>query len=425
MSSPEPPAPEQREVAAQRRIHRVLVVNIGIVVCVVTGVLGVWVFAVASRWILVIVALTVVYGSTLVLALRRNQRGELDWAVLVMNLAVWPLAVGATVIAPDALPITSLASLGPVLLAVPELPRRTVARVLGVAVLLTLAVVVIGTTTDVTGLTDRIDPPILDAAIIMSVPALIALVLLIGAQNQALLTDRTEALAHSRAALTEAADRERRRIERDLHDGAQQRLHGALVQLSVAGRLLDAEPERAVSFVTGARQELLEAVTELHDLVYGVDPAGLREMGLVAALRSAAVRRNRPAELRVVGLVDPTGPGSCGDPGGPESPAAEALPSEVEATVWFCCMEALANIDKHVGSGAAVRLELIRQGAVLRMTVSDDGPGFVVPPVPGSGGLRNMADRVAAVGGTLQVSSSVLGTRLLAVIPLPPTGDRP
>ena len=99
MSSPEPPAPDQREVAAQRRIHRVLVVNIGIVVCVVTGVLGVWAFAVASRWILVIVALTVVYGSTLVLALRRNQRGELDRAVLVMNLAVWPLAVGATVIA--------------------------------------------------------------------------------------------------------------------------------------------------------------------------------------------------------------------------------------------------------------------------------------------------------------------------------------
>lgn len=405
--SPAPPDPEPggRDPAAQRRIDRVLVINLGIVAVVVTGVLGVWAFAYSSGWILVIVALTMVYGSTLFLALRRNRRGRLDQAVLVMNLAVWPLAIGATVIAPAALPITSLASLGPVLLAVPELPRRTVARVLGVAVLLTLAVVVIGTTTDVTGLTDRIDPPILDAAIIMSVPALIALVLLIGAQNQALLTDRTEALARSRAALTEAADRERRRIERDLHDGAQQRLHGALVQLSVAGRLLDGEPDRALGFVRGARQELVEAVSELHDLVYGIDPAGLRELGLVAALRAAGARRTPAAVLH----VDDVGP----------------LPAEVEAAVWFCCLEAVANVDKHVGPGVRVRLELARRGPELRFAVIDDGPGFMVPPRPATGGLRNMAERIAAVGGTLQVRSSAHGTRLNATIPLPPGQPQP
>jgi signal transduction histidine kinase len=384
--------------AARARIDRLLTANLAIVAAVISGVLAVQIGAVSSPWILLIVTMTATYGATLLWARSQNRRGRLGRAVIVMNLAVWPLAIGATIVVPQALPITCLSGLGPVLLAVPELSRRAVARVLATSVALTAVIMAFGTRTDVTGLGERLSPWILDLAIILAIPALVGLVLIIGFQNHQLLTDRTEALTRSRADITDAADRERRRIERDLHDGAQQRLHGALVQMSVASRLLRQDSTQSKSFIQGARNELVAAVSELHDLVQGVEPAGLRELGLVDALRDVLVRRTPRGQLLVRGV-------------GQLTPA-------VGSAVWFCCLEAIANADKHAGLGCRVIVELDGRHGGLEMRIIDDGPGFdALTTGASTGGLRNMEDRLRAVGGALWVRSSPAGTVVTGRIP--------
>lgn len=391
---------DPREAAARRRIDRLLTINLAIVALVITGMLAVQLFALSSPWILTIIVLTALYGTSLAWAKLQNRRGRLGRAVLIMNAAVWPLAIGATVLVPEALPMTCLSGLGPVLLSVPELGRRAVARILGASVVLTALVVAIGTLAPGTSVGDEVSPWILDVAIAATVPVLVGLALLIGAQNHQLLTDRTEALRRSRAGVAEAADRERRRIERDLHDGAQQRLHGALVQLSVAHRLLGTDPARARGFVSGARQELVEAITDLGDLVQGTDPSGLRSRGLVALLGETVARRTPAGMLRTVGVG--------------------RLPPAIESAVWFCCMEAIANVDKHAGPGAQLWVRLDQRDGELLVAIDDDGPGLPAGrPLAASGGLRNMEERLRSVGGTLTVRSSPEGTSILGTVPVP------
>ena len=265
-------------------------------------------FVVQSGWILVLLAFTAAYGATLFWARLQNRLGRLARAVLVMNIAVWPLAIVGTIIVPEALPITSLSGLGPVLLAVPEMSRRAVARLLSLSVVMTLAITAISTV-DITHLGDRVPKLTLDIAVLLSVPALVGLILIIGGQNHQLLTDRNEVLHSSRQRIAEATDRERRRLERDLHDGAQQRLHGALVQISAARRLTATDRAKAESLLRDARSELREAITDLHDLVNGVRPAIVDEFGLAAALRGAVARRTTPVSTAFTRSAD-TGPTS-------------------------------------------------------------------------------------------------------------------
>ncbi len=384
--------------AARRRVEGLLSANLVIVALVLLGVTTVQLFVAQSGWILVLLAFTAAYGGTLFWARLQNRLGRLARAVLVMNIAVWPLAIVGTIIVPEALPITSLSGLGPVLLAVPELSRRAVARLLTLSVVMTLAITAISMT-DITHLGDRVPELTLDTAVLLSVPALVGLILVIGGQNHQLLSDRNEVLHSSRQRIAEATDRERRRIERDLHDGAQQRLHGALVQIAAARRLTSNDRAGAASLLRDARSELREAITELHDLVNGVRPAVLDEFGLAAALRSAVARRNPPVStaFRQIGRYRP----------------------DIEAAVWFCCLEAMVNTDKHVGPMAHIGLAVDDAGGFLRFAVTDDGPGFAVSPAsPMTGGLRNMHDRVEAVGGTLAVTSSTTGSRIVGTIPL-------
>ncbi len=384
--------------AARRRVEGLLSANLVIVGLVLLGVTTVQVFVVQSGWILVLCAFTAAYGATLFWARIQNRLGRLARAVLVMNIAVWPLAVVGTILVPDALPITSLSGLGPVLLAVPALPRRAVARLLTLSVVMTLAITAISTT-DITHLGDRVPELTLDIAVLLSVPALVGLILVIGGQNHQLLTDRNEVLRSSRQRIAEATDRERRRIERDLHDGAQQRLHGALVQISAARRLTPTDPARAASLLHDARSELHQAITDLHDLVNGVRPAVLDEFGLAAALQNVVARRTPPVSttFRDVGRYRP----------------------DIEAALWFCCLEAVVNTDKHAGPSARIELHVNDAGKFLRFSVTDDGNGFTVTPVSSkTGGLRNMHDRVEAVGGTLVVTSSPKGSRIVGTVPL-------
>jgi signal transduction histidine kinase len=209
--------------------------------------------------------------------------------------------------------------------------------------------------------------------------------------------DAREQLAASRVRIVEAADAARRRIERDLHDGAQQRL----VSLALRLRLLESrlEPESTVSHELAAvRTELGAALAELRELARGIHPSVLTDRGLEAALTALAGRATAPVELDL---------DRC-----PE------LPQSVQTTAYFVVAEALTNASKHADSDRIdVRVEA--DDGRLTVEICDHGRGGV-DPTQGSG-LTGLDDRVSALGGTLEIDSPVgAGTTIRASIPLSP-----
>jgi signal transduction histidine kinase len=200
-----------------------------------------------------------------------------------------------------------------------------------------------------------------------------------------------------------AADAERRRIERDLHDGAQQGIVAVRVKLSLAESELDSsdpvKAARARAMLLESGRELESALHDLRLLAHGVFPHILADEGLPSALAAAARQAAIPAS------VDAAGVGR--------------LPAEIESAVYFCCLEALQNAAKHAGADASVHTRLaIGEGGGLEIEIRDDGIGFdTAAPGPGSG-LINMRDRVGACGGTLTIESvHAGGTRIQAWIP--------
>ena len=201
----------------------------------------------------------------------------------------------------------------------------------------------------------------------------------------------------SRARIVQAADEERRRIERDLHDGAQQRL----VSLRMALRLMRAhagDPEQLERMLGRADEEATAAVEELRDLARGIHPAVLSDEGLEAALASLGDRSPIPVVLG-------------GMPG-------RRLPVAVEAAAYFTCSEAVTNVVKHA-EATRVDVAAVLRDDRLEVTVSDDGRGGA--SLDGGTGLRGLADRVEALGGTLSVESPAgRGTTIRASLPADP-----
>lgn len=203
-------------------------------------------------------------------------------------------------------------------------------------------------------------------------------------------------LRESRARILAAADDERRRIERDLHDGGQQRLVALRVRLELADETMRESPARARVMLQQLGTEVDAALDELRSLAAGVYPSLLADRGLSDALRSAALRSPVPVSVAVSG--------------------EDRYGQDVEAAVYFCCLEALQNVAKHASEAHAVAISLERNGD-LRFSVSDDGPGFD-PSIAGNG-LVNMRDRVAAVGGTLEIKTAPGdGTEIVGHVPV-------
>jgi signal transduction histidine kinase len=202
----------------------------------------------------------------------------------------------------------------------------------------------------------------------------------------------------SRARLLASADRERRRIERDLHDGAQQRLVALRVQLELAEELTASDPAEGRRKLHTLGEEVTATLDEIRDLARGVYPALLADRGLSEALRAAARR------LPVAATVDADGVGRH--------------PPEVESAVYFCCLEAMQNASKHAREAHAVAITLV-QDAALRFEVRDDGAGFDTTVVQRGEGLMNMRDRLAAVGGEIKIRSAPgRGTVVTGAVPL-------
>jgi signal transduction histidine kinase len=218
---------------------------------------------------------------------------------------------------------------------------------------------------------------------------------LLGPSRSEELALRVEALARSRAEIVAASDAERRRIERDLHDGAQQRLVSLAMNLGMARAKLTDAPEPAREAIEQAHDEATRTLAELREFVRGLHPAVLDDRGLDAALSGIAATAPLPVRLRV-------------------DMAARCSPS-VEAVAYFVVSEALTNVAKHAHAGHA-EVTVERTGGRLRVVVEDDGRGGATLAAGGEGsGLRGLAQRAAAVDGTLTVHSPLGGPTVITV----------
>jgi signal transduction histidine kinase len=211
---------------------------------------------------------------------------------------------------------------------------------------------------------------------------------------------RLEDLRASRQRLVAAQDSERRRLERNLHDGAQQHLVAIKVKLGLVEMLATRDPEKAKAAIVALKHDADEALETLRDLARGIYPPLLAEQGLAAALQSQAGKATLPVH------VDADGVGR--------------YPQETEAALYFCTLEALQNVQKYAAA-SAVAVRLREDEKQLLVEVTDDGCGFDVAGATRGAGLTNMEDRLEALGGTLQIESTLgVGTTLRAAVPVSP-----
>ncbi|MGK4583391.1 histidine kinase [Kitasatospora sp. HPMI-4] len=215
---------------------------------------------------------------------------------------------------------------------------------------------------------------------------------LLGPNRAEVLERRVEDLAESRAGVVDAADAERRRIERDLHDGAQQRLVSLAMNLGLARRTLKDTPSEAMQVIIEAHEEAQAAIAELRDLVRGLHPVVLEDRGLDAALSGVAARAPVPVRL-TVDLPD-------------------RLEPTVEAVAYFTVSEALANVAKHARA-SRVDLSVRQDSGRVRIIITDDGVGGA-DPSRGTG-LIGLRKRAASVDGTLAITSPVGGPTTITV----------
>jgi signal transduction histidine kinase len=202
---------------------------------------------------------------------------------------------------------------------------------------------------------------------------------------EAELRDTILELRRSRARVAQAADSERRRIERDLHDGCQQRLIALRVKLALAEEIMQGENRPVAELIGEIAADAETALDDLHSLVHGIYPALLTDRGLPDALKAMARAAPLPARVLAHGLG--------------------RYPANVEAAVYFTCTEALQNAVKHGGPGTSARIALRHEPDGLAFEVRDDGRGFD-PALRTGSGLANMQDRLGAIGGRVKVVSA-------------------
>jgi signal transduction histidine kinase len=196
---------------------------------------------------------------------------------------------------------------------------------------------------------------------------------------------RLDDLRASRQRLVAAQDQERRRLERDLHDGAQQNLVAIKVKLGLAEMFAGQDPGRAKAMLIELASDADDALDTLRDLARGIYPPLLADQGLKAALSSQARKATLPVQVEADGIG--------------------RYSQDIEAAVYFCCLEALQNVQKYAGAASA-RVQLATEDGHLTFAVSDDGAGFDRATVKLGSGLQNMTDRLEALGGRVDLSSA-------------------
>lgn len=380
----------------------------------------------ALRWLLrinliALTAATVLLGAAYLLGFQHTAV-EIDLAVMVTSIVVMlatpPLcrrhgapaaivgltlsallfAVGGTWATPNLSPLTVLLTMVPLLVGFPYLGRRWIQALSVVAVVGSAAVAALAEWRRVEAINDLwwVNAIVIAA----SLPAGVAVVVFLVRDAYTRLQDQSAQLVESRTRIVDVADAARRSLERDLHDGAQQRLLAMSVTIERARKeLLAGRHEGAAALLGQLAADNREVVTELRELARGIYPPLLAERGLVAALQSTARRSTVPVTLDIAD-VERTG-------------------RQVEAAAYFCILEALTNTAKH--ADATEVLVTLRGRPHLQFSVSDDGRGFDRDRVA-AGGLLGMEARVAAAGGRLTLETGPgRGTVLRGEFP----ADRP
>ena len=202
--------------------------------------------------------------------------------------------------------------------------------------------------------------------------------------NRVRVRDGARAEVDGLVRVVEAVDKQRERLERDLHDGVQQRLVALRIRLAIAGELATGDP-RLRRVLSEIGEGLDEAIDELREVARGIHPQVLTEFGLVAALAQVARAAAGPVDLASAGL--------------------SRYPAELESAIYYCCREAIQNASKHGGPSVNISILLREEADGVRFEVSDDGPGFDVAKATGGRGLQHMRDRMRLLGGRLWIVS--------------------
>jgi signal transduction histidine kinase len=307
----------------------------------------------------------------------------------------------------------------PIALVSTQLPERRFPLMVAAAMFVTLLAGMAGYLQNVLELETRVEPWVWQwLCIVVLVAHIIPLSLIVWRSNrqQAIVLDEAldanarlresdVELRRSRSRLVSAADAERSRIERDLHDGAQQRLVAVLVQLRLAARTARRTGDVDLDAIDALADDLEAGIEEVRRLAHGIYPPMLKMRGLASAL-TAVARRTGP----LTSVLD-DGVGRFDAP--------------VEAAVYFCCLEAVQNATKYCGDDVEVTIGLrcaaVDDGRLLVATVSDTGPGFDPTGAAGTGrGIENIRDRLGAVGGELVIDSVIGGgTTVELNVPVP------
>ena len=211
---------------------------------------------------------------------------------------------------------------------------------------------------------------------------------------------RNAELAASRLRIVTAADESRRQIERNLHDGAQQHLVALAVKVGLVKTLLGSDPDTATRMINELRGDVQAALDELRELAHGIYPPLLRDRGLGEALLNAANRSSLPTMVSADGV--------------------QRHDTDIEAAVYFCCLEAMQNAGKYAGADATVCVAVgTDDNGVLWFDVRDDGAGFDTATAEQGDGFVNMRDRLGAFGGALEVTSAPgCGTAVRGTVPI-------
>lgn len=360
-----------------------------------------WIIA-GSVWLLLFLAL-ITEGR------RRLSTTNTVTVGVAMLLGNWVTAVVITAVAPFTYAAGLYQVIIPVIAGGPVLERRAVSRTVAGAALMTVIICLLGFGLDDGGINPQVSEQVQDLTMIVGMP-IMTIAIGIGVWDAyqrsevALQRMRTsnDQIRQSRQRLVTAADNERSRIERDLHDGAQQHLVAVAMQLRVLRSTHDMADE-----VDPLVDDLEEALVSLRELAHGIYPPLLRSRGLDEALQ--AVSRRSAIDVH----VDAT---------------EQRYEPEVEACLYFCCLEAIQNAAKHAGPSPVVTVHISSEPATalgpatVVGTVSDDGPGFDAEAEVWGVGLRNIEDRVGALGGILTIGQAndadPVGTRLRFEMPL-------
>ncbi|MFZ1161975.1 sensor histidine kinase [Mycobacterium sp.] len=352
-----------------------------------------------SNWFLAIAAICTGQCLVLAAALPLALRGKYQQSITLTCISNWAAVFLITFVAPNLLPVMVLAAVVPVVFAQPYIrwQRGLVFAVITAGCVLALASV--ARFQHFAHLAAQPPRWIEHAFIVVALP-MHAFHLLVIAWNNAgalavseqMLAERAAEAEASRSRLVTAADEERRRIERDLHDGAQQHLVALAVLIQLARNADEGKYQPLLTEATGL---LDTAIAEIRRLAHGIYPPSLVSGGLPQALSAVAAHSAIPIQLDLQHLG--------------------RYPASVETALYFCCSEALQNAAKHGGPDTAVTITARVDAQTLTLTISDTGRGF--EPTTIGTGLTNMTDRVSAIGGKLVIDSAPgQGTRVTAVV---------